>query len=404
MHTGSSKIVQRRRSLKLPKRRWHVLGALILLGGTTAVLATIALSPPPEFDPNISGDIALQPIPQPLASTNLNKDEAALPDLLVGDVAIGENPTALMVAAPKTDALGNVIGGAAGENTNRTANAITTPQPKTILIDGRPITGASNEIYPELVKNGPFGPLPQRTANGNSVLKAYARPVSLQPNRQPVSLIIGGLGVNRGVTQQAIDALPADVTLSFAAHSSGLQGWIDKARADGHEVLIEIPMDSNAFNPSEPGAARTLKAGNANVNNRHLDWLLSRGQGYFGVINFNGDTFLTRSDAAAKTLDRFSQSGLGFISDGAFATPSLPALAQSVGLPYKAGFGLIDPEPDTAVIRSELSKLATIASSGDAPVGVGFAYPETLETVNEWLRKLPDESLQLVPASYTLTR
>ena len=145
-----------------------------------------------------------------------------------------------------------------------------------------------------------------------------------------------------------------------------------------------------------------LKAGETDQNKENLDWLLSRAQGYFGIINYNGDAFLTRADAAAPTLNRLSDSGLAFISDGAFTAPSLDALAQSVGLPYTAGFGLIDPEPKSALIEIELSRLASQSAEGHTPVGVGFAYPETISSVKRWIDDLPGQSLELVPASATL--
>lgn len=408
MDMRSATSVQRRRHLKLPKRRWHVLGALALIGVSAALIGAFILSSPPDIDANTSGDLVLEPIPQPLASTNLNSDETALPDLLAGDVEPGENPTALAVTAPKTDALGNTIGDASGANQpSPPQNTPPPPQtegPKTILIDGQAIIGGSNTLFPELSTGGPNGPLPKRTADGNTALKAYSRPTRRVASRKPVSLVIGGLGINPALTDRAIDILPADVTLSFAAHSRGLQNWINKARTDGHEVLIEIPMESVGYNRSEPGAEYTLKAGDPQANERHLHWLLSRGQGYFGVINYNGDQFLTRADAAAKTLDRFSQSGLGFIADGSFDTPTLPTLTRSVGLPFAQGFGVIDPNPEEALIAAELSKLGQEAASETAPIGVGFAYPETLAAVNKWIETLPEQSLQLVPASYNLVQ
>ncbi len=406
--------VNRRRRFQLPKRRWHILGAVLVLAFFVGALARVALVPVLDKDPNVTGEVALDAIPQPLPSTHLEADSQALPDLLAGDVAQGDNPTAASTAlaggqkpeGQKLDALGNPIKPSSNATSSNTSNAPNAATPKTILIDGKVLGGgtggASATLNPALTRQGRFGPLPTIAPDGNTAAKAYRRTNVLQSGRQPVALIIGGLGVNRQVTQQAIDILPANVTLSFAAHSVGLQEWINLARNDGHEVLIEIPMNSNGFNPSEPGANRTLKAGEETQNQRHLDWLLSRAQGYFGVTNYNGDLFLNRADASLTTLDRLSKSGLSLVTDGAFDTTGLDTLARSVGLPYKQGFGLIDPEPQTVLIEIELARLAAQATSGRGPVGIGFAYPETLEAVSAWLTTLPSQSLQLVPASSRL--
>jgi polysaccharide deacetylase 2 family uncharacterized protein YibQ len=205
------------------------------------------------------------------------------------------------------------------------------------------------------------------------------------------------------LTQDAIQTLPADVTLSFAAHSVGLQEWINTARADGHEILIEIPMESANFDPAEPGADRALRISLPPAENgRRLDWMLSRAQGYAGLINFNGDSFLTRTDVAAPYMDRLSQTGIGFFTDGAFETPTLPALAKSVRQPIKVGHGLIDPDPIPRVISARLSGLGDAAKSGSHPVGVGFAYPETLAEIQNWIGTLDAQNLQLAPATAAL--
>lgn len=407
MDQSDSYPISRRRSLRLPRRRWHILGAIGLLALSSMALALFISNPEPQTDPFVMGDVKLPNIQQPLASTNLNSDFDALPDLLAGDVAEGANPTDFRTAQPKTDALGNAIRTAEtptiqAQETRSPITSPASPGPKTILIDGQSINGGTTELLAELTKQGPFGPLPQKSTSGKTAFKAYKRAAGPQAGKQPVSIIIGGLGINASLTEDAITLLPADVTLSFAAQSSGLQGWLNKAREDGHEVMIEIPMESDAFNPSDPSANRTLRTNNISANKRHLDWLLSRAQGYFGVINYNGDKFLTRTDASADALNRFSDSGLAFISDGAFSTPSLRALAQSVNLPYKRGFGIIDPAPNKTLIEIELDRLAASAKAGANPVGIGFAYPETLEALAEWIETLPNESLHLTPASASI--
>ena len=388
---------RRRRELKLPKRRWHLVGAFVLLALAALAAAYVLSTPPPKTDKYTSGQLELDALPLPLLATNLNSENQALPDLLAGEVPEGENPTRLAVKKSETDALGNPV------SAPKTPEKLkTSTDPKTVLIDGQPLDGGTAKTYPELSKSGPFGPLPKKAANGKTAFNAYRKDVSLNSGQKSVSLIIGGLGINRNLTQQAIDRLPANVTLSFAAHAPNLQGWVDKARLNGHEVLLEIPMDSKASSPDDPGADHSLSAGDAQKNKENLDWLLSRAQGYFGIINYNGDSFLTRADAVAPTLSRLSDSGLAFISDGAFPTPSLSALAQSVSLPYKSGFGLIDPAPNKKLIDIELSRLADESRVGETPIGVGFAYPETIAAVTAWIADLPNQSLNLVPASAAL--
>ena len=107
---------------------------------------------------------------------------------------------------------------------------------------------------------GPAGPLPIIAPDGRTPFEAYRRPF-VPDNRPKVALVIGGLGLNSRATQTAIEALPAEVTLSFSPYADGLQGWIDRARAAGHEVLLEIPMEPVDFPDNEiPGPSPSCPA------------------------------------------------------------------------------------------------------------------------------------------------
>jgi len=373
----------RRAALALPSRRKHLLlAACSLLLGFSLPLAFVSLFGDAS-DAHSEGAQRLPPLPQIQTVAPLENETLDTPDLLAGDVPEGVNPTENIAAEPIPETV---------SETQPQAKRIEILQ-NTRALPPAPIAG--------LTRTSQFGPVPIK--GSNSALKAYKRPFKLQADKAPISLIIGGLGVNRGLTQDAIESLPADVTLSFAAHSPDLQGLINTARADGHEVLIEIPMDSATFDPSEPGSDKALLTTVAlTENGERLDWLMSRAQGYAGLINFNGDTFLTRSDLAAPYIDYVSKTGVGVFTDGDFETPALTGLAQSTGLPFKNGHGLIDPHPVPRVIGARLKNLGQAAKSGNHPVGVGFVYPETLSEVKVWIASLEEQNLQLAPATSAL--
>jgi len=111
--------------------------------------------------------------------------------------------------------------------------------PRVITIDGKPIDGQGSALVPApiagLTKISAYGQVPAISRAGVTPLSAYKRPF-VSTDKKTVSIIIGGLGVNRSLTQKAINDLPSAVTLSFAAHSTGLQGWVNKARAKGHVI------------------------------------------------------------------------------------------------------------------------------------------------------------------------
>ncbi len=366
-----------------------------------------------------TGSIQVEARPLPPQSDTLAGSSEALPDLLDGDVPLDTNPTeALLGAAPPppsgVDALGNPLDTSSSADSTppqtapQQAGAIPVQAPPkaprgTLRINGE-IVGPAESLPPApfggLSRQSAFGPVPAPDSRGLTPHSAYARPYTPVAGKSPVALIIGGLGINRGLTQRAIDTLPANVTLSFAAHAPGLQAWINQARARGHEVLLEIPMEAQNFDPTEPGASRALMTtANSNRNLRNLDWSLSRAQGYFAITNYNGDKFLNRTDLVGPVLAHLKQSGLGFYFDGSSTAPSLDLVAQNAGLPFTRAYTVIDTSPETAAIRIELSRLQAKASSGATPLGIGFAFPETLAAIQNWITDIEAQGLVLVPAS-----
>src|SRR5690606_29180699 len=146
----------------------------------------------------------------------------------------------------------------------------------------------------------PGGPLPVIAPDGRTPAEAYARPF-VSDGRPKIALVIGGLGLNSRATREAIENLPPQITLSFVPYSEGLQGWIDLARAHGHEVLLEAPMEPVGYPDNDPGPYTLMADAAPQETVRKLEWVLSRATGYFGLTNYLGSRFVT-SDAAMSTF------------------------------------------------------------------------------------------------------
>lgn len=417
---GSVMIV-RRKPRKLPSLRRHLLRALLILIAIVGVSSALVWMYSNPNDAVAVGEVGLDPVPLPVEFDNLDGAAGTLPDLLP-DVPDGTNPTERsgesLTPVGTVDALGNPIGGAresslAGGETRPVVTTVPRQSngPKTILIDGQPIDGTIirspllRAPLPGLSRPTPFGQAPKPASDGRKAVTAYARPFSPSTGKNTVAIIVGGLGIDRAMTARAINELPPEVTLSFAAHSQGLQDWINKARSAGHEVLLELPMEYEGFNSSEPGADHALKTTNtASRNIRNLDWLMSQGAGYFAVMNYNGDVLTQRADVLAPIFTHLADAGLGFIFDGSNSASTLPALAGSAGLPYKQAYTLLDTINEPAAIETEFLRLEAQATSGRTPMGVGFGYGGTIDQIKIWAAGMNEKDLQLAPASYALNR
>jgi polysaccharide deacetylase 2 family uncharacterized protein YibQ len=247
-----------------------------------------------------------------------------------------------------------------------------------------------------LFKPGPGGPLPVIAPDGRTPLQAYARP--FHDNGKPrIALVIGGLGLNAAATRTAIERLPPEVTLSFVPYSDGLQAWIDQARAAGHEVMLEIPMEPLDYPNDDPGPYTLMASASPTETVKRLEWLLSRGAGYFAVTNYLGGRFLSAPAAMAAFTNSLKARGLGFIDDGS-------GVHRGAGVPRASADAVIDEQPSTDGIDKALLGLEAQALQRGSALGAGFSYPVTIEQVVRWAQGLAVRGYQLAPASAIVHR
>ncbi|ATC33896.1 divergent polysaccharide deacetylase family protein [Caulobacter vibrioides] len=235
------------------------------------------------------------------------------------------------------------------------------------------------------------GLLPIIAADGRTVADAYARPFT--PDGRPkVSVVIGGLGLNAQTTRAAIETLPGEITLSFAPYAEGLQGWIDLARAHGHEVLLETPMEPADYPANDPGPYTLIATNRPDDTVRKLEWLMSRATGYFGLSNYLGARFVDNDQAMNTFNAALKARGLAFIDDGLAARRAGP-------IPRASADRVIDDELSASAIDAQLRALETGAASRGQSLGSGFAYPVTINQVRTWAAGLQARGIQLAPAS-----
>lgn len=238
---------------------------------------------------------------------------------------------------------------------------------------------------------GPGGLLPVIAPDGRTPAQAYARPFH-DTGAPKVALVIGGLGLNAKTTRDAIEQLPPEVTLSFVPYAEGLQGWIDLARAHGHEALLEAPMEPVDYPQNDPGPYTLMAKDPPAKTVTRLEQLLARATGYFGVTNYLGGRFLGSDSAMAAFSTTLRRRGLAFVDDGS-------AVGRGSGPARASADRVIDQTLDDQSIGQELGALEDLAGQRGQALGSGFAYPVTLQAVQNWAAGLSARGLALAPAS-----
>jgi polysaccharide deacetylase 2 family uncharacterized protein YibQ len=251
---------------------------------------------------------------------------------------------------------------------------------------------------PALIENSAQGPLPRIADDGRKPMTAYAGAAS-PPGKFKIAIVVNGLGLSASATKGALDALPAGVSLGFAPYAGDVGQWVHEARARGHEVLLEIPMEPFDFPDSDPGP-HTLRAGQEEeANTQRLTWALTRFTGYAGVTNLLGQRFLSDSEALSPILTYLNRRGLYVFDNGAAAQSVLPAVAGQVGIPAVQSGPALDTIQTALEIDRRLSDLETQARANGSAVGSAFLYPVSIARIAAWAKGLEARGFVLVPVS-----
>jgi polysaccharide deacetylase 2 family uncharacterized protein YibQ len=281
------------------------------------------------------------------------------------------------------------VGPGAGPGTAPAA-AAPTPAKTAALIDTR------------LLETTRHGQIPQISSDGARPADVYSRAVIKAkggPEAPRIAIIVNGLGVSSNGTAQALSKLPAAVTLGFAPYSTDLERLITRARGEGHEVLLQVPMEPFDYPDNDPGPQTLLTSLAADQNVDRLHWLMSRFKGYVGISNYMGARFTATDPALAPILREVAKRGLVYVDDGSSPRSLAGQIAGANNMPFAKADVVLDAVPMPNEIDRALTRLETIAAERGFAVGVASALPSSVERIAGWVKAVETRGFSLVPVT-----
>lgn len=269
----------------------------------------------------------------------------------------------------------------------------------------QPVYAGRNLIAdPALVETTTSGPLPKIATDGRAPMVAYAGSTDAPTGHPRIAIVISGLGISAQQTASALDALPSEVTLAFAPYASDVQRWVGEARKEGHEVLVEVPMEAIEMPGSDPGPHTLRVDQDQEYNMQRLVWALTRFTGYTGVTNLQGSRFLSDDESLAPMLTYVAKRGLLFFDDGESRHSASAEVAERVGIPFAKSATTIDAIPSSVEIDNKLAQLEGDARANGVAIGSAYVADVTVKRVAMWATQLRSHGLILVPASAVVSK
>jgi len=319
---------------------------------------------------------------------------AQAPDGRQGAAEAGEQTASTASSGAATQASGN-----------QQLAAVTPPPPPLETPAVEPGAGPLAQVpVAELVEESQYGPLPKVASDGRRPIDVYARPSRYAAKSgagEPVriAILVTGLGLPDSPPAAVLKGLPPSISVAYGAYGRSLQDGVTFARADGHEVLLQIPLEPNNYPTENPGPHTLLTTLPPEENMKRLQWLMSRYTGYVGVTNLMGGKFETTQNAMTPILEEMKSRGLLYVDDGSVQGSTAGQIAGTIGLDYSVASVQIDANASPAEIAKQLAKLEATAKERGAAIGVVKAKPATVKQLGEWAGKLQSKGIVLVPVS-----
>jgi polysaccharide deacetylase 2 family uncharacterized protein YibQ len=219
-----------------------------------------------------------------------------------------------------------------------------------------------------------------------------------------VAIVVAGLGVGAAKTTDAIMKLPAAVTLAFTPYGSDPGKLAERARAQRHEILLQVPMEPFDYPDNDPGPQTLLTTLTPEQNIDRLYWHLSRFQGYAGIANFMGARFVVSDAVMQPILREAAKRGLGYLDDGAAPRSVAATLAGGQSVPFAKADLSIDAVPTAVEIDRALAKLETLAKERGSAVGIASALPISIERIGAWTKALESRGIMLAPLTTAMLK
>lgn len=355
--------------------------AVVALAGLsvwTSLSSTALRSEPP---------INLTPAPPETAAASEITADREPTDQPAGIATSGPNDGAVIRRTTTAD--GNVV-------TTFSPNARQGP----VVIGAAPnqdprLAGQPNE---DLIELTDAGELPTISASGLRPVDFYARPWSGARGTR-IAIVIGGIGLSQTGSQKAVQDLPEDITLAFAATGNSLQRWMQEARRKGHEIVLQVPMEPFDYPANDPGRGTLLAEKTAASNVANLHQAMAQITNYTGIMNYMGARFLSDDKAMDPVMRDIGKRGLLFLDDGSTARSLSGDFAKAIGFPHAYADVMIDAQVDRQAILAKLDELERIARRNGQAIGVGAAFDETIAAVTEWRNEAVARGIEFVGVS-----
>lgn len=375
------------RRLRLPRQALPIA----LAGGLGAMLAVfvgwVAL-----VDDPLGGEPVAIVSTKPVAPKGAAGGRTEAPQAPAGAAPQQQAGAAPAPATPPDTHTVTIIDGSSGQRQQVTVAA--------------PPAGRTTGVDERLVEITRHGPLPRIAASGLRPADAYSRreEADLSHSGPRIAIVVGRLGMSASGTGEALARLPAGVALGFVPYGTDLERWVARARGEGREILLQVPMEPFDYPENDSGPQTLMTSLTAAQNTERLYWAMSRFQGYVAIANYMGARFSSNEAGLRTLLGEVGKRGLVYFDDGTAARSLAGSVAGGANVPFVRTDIVIDAATTANEIDTALARLEALARERGIAVGSASALPVSIDRIARWAKAAEARGVRLVPITAAVSK
>jgi len=212
-----------------------------------------------------------------------------------------------------------------------------------------------------------------------------------------IAIIIDDMGVDRKHSQQVID-IDAALTLAFLPYAEKLEDITKRARDNGHELIIHMPMQAMSAPVSlGPIALKTgMDEAAIKVN---MQAALESFDGYVGLNNHMGSKVTQDPLIMNWVMETLKGKGLYFVDSKTISSSVAAETARLNGLPTAERDVFLDHEATDDFVKNALSKVEAVAANKGYAIAIGHPKSVTIEGLKKWIPAARARGFEIVHAS-----
>jgi polysaccharide deacetylase 2 family uncharacterized protein YibQ len=211
-----------------------------------------------------------------------------------------------------------------------------------------------------------------------------------------LAIIIDDLGYDRDAAETLFQ-IPYPLTVSVLPHLQLSSVVAEEATRRGYQVLLHMPVESNA---GEKAEAIELRAGmNPDDAVRTLQGMLDTVPQALGVKNHQGSLGTADSSLMNAIMPALRERRLFFVDSRTSAASIAFTAARRAGVPAASRDVFLDDDQDAAAIAKQLELAVHDAKLHGQAIAIGHPHPVTLQVLQDSLPRIQSEGVEIVFAS-----